>query len=309
MHKRLLSVALLLIVTIDASRASDGVTELNQTCALNTGCLSLDGPGFPIEIRSSGSYLLTSNLVTTALAEPEVDVINVIAEDVTIDLNGFQIVGPVECTGAPPAEPRICSPQNLINGQGVDSAVPGTTVRNGTIRGMPGGGVQCGVGCRVEGVTVMDTAGSGISVETGGVVSNCIARGNHFGGISAGSGATGSVIQGSTAFGNGASGIFATRTTVRGNTAVHNRGEGIFTNAGSTVIENTINNNNENGIRLSSSLAIDNHIRDNGLFGIEAVGSSGYGGNLIEGNVGTVSGGAAAVEIAPNICDGDTTCP
>jgi hypothetical protein len=309
MRARLLSVAIVVIVSGNIALASDGVIELSQTCAVNTGCLSLDGPGFPIDIRSSGSYVLTSNLDTTALGDPEVDVIAVIADDVTIDLNGFQILGPVECAGGPPAEPRICSPQNLIDGQGIDSAQRGTTVRNGTIRGMPGGGVQCGVGCRVENVTVMDTAGTGISVETGGVVTNCVANGNHFSGISAGSGATGSVIQGSTAIGNGTAGIFATRTTVRGNTAAHNRGEGIFTNTGSTVIENAISNNNENGVRLGSSLAIHNTIRDNVLFGIEAVGDSGYGGNLIEGNGGTVTGGAAAVEVGENICDGDTTCP
>ena len=309
MRGRLLSVTIALIASCNTGLASDGVTELSQTCAVNTGCLSLDGPGFPIEIRSSGSYILTSNLDITGLGDPEVDVISVIAVDVTIDLNGFQILGPVECTGNPPTEPRICSPQNLIDGQGIDSAQRGTTVRNGTIRGMPGGGVQCGVGCRVENVTVMDTAGTGISVETGGVVTNCIANGNHFSGIGAGSGATGSVIQGSTAIANGAAGIFGTRTTIRGNTAAHNRQEGIFTNTGSTVIENSISNNNENGLRLGSSLAINNIIRDNTLFGIEAVGDSGYGGNLIEGNAGTVSGGAAAVEVGQNICDGDTTCP
>lgn len=301
--------AVALIVSMGTSEASDGVTELNQTCAMSSGCLDLDSPGFPIDIRSSGSYILTSNLDTRALVDPEVDVIAVIADDVTIDLNGFLIIGPVECSGGPPGEPRICSPQNLVDGQGIDSAVPGTTVRNGTIRGMPGGGVQCGVGCRVENVTVMSTAGNGISVETAGVVENCIAVGNHVAGIAAGSGNAGSVVQGSTATSNGSAGIFVTRSTVRGNTSAHNRGDGIFTNQGSTVIENSIYGNNESGLRLASSLAINNNIRDNVLFGIEGVGDSGYGGNLIEGNGGTVSGGAAAVEVGANICDGDTTCP
>ncbi len=309
MQRAAIIAAAVLLLSCGVATAGDGVIEINQACALNTGCMQFDAPGFPVEIQSPGSYILTSNLDTRSLGNPEVTVINVQAADVTIDMNGFQIVGPVNCSGLPPAEPRLCTPQNLINGQGISGAVSGMTVRNGSIRGVPGTGVQCGLGCRVENVSVMDSAGGGISVETGSVVDGCITSGNQFAGISASSGSTGSVVHDSSSFRNGGEGIHATLTTIRGSTFAHNRGDGIFTNSGSVVIENTIQNNNGNGIRLSTSIATGNNIRGNALFGITAVGKSAYGGNLIQDNGGTVAGGTAAVQMGTNVCDGNTTCP
>ena len=44
------------LVTIPAI-ASDGVLEINQTCAVQTGCFSGDVAGFPVTISTSGSYL------------------------------------------------------------------------------------------------------------------------------------------------------------------------------------------------------------------------------------------------------------
>ena len=51
--------------------AGDGVLEINQTCAVETGCFSGDGPGFPVTIDGTAgkSYRLTGDLDLTALAE------------------------------------------------------------------------------------------------------------------------------------------------------------------------------------------------------------------------------------------------
>jgi hypothetical protein len=59
---------LLLLLLVVASRAVaiDGVLEINQTCAVNTGCFAGDAPGFPVTISATGSYELTSNLTATA---------------------------------------------------------------------------------------------------------------------------------------------------------------------------------------------------------------------------------------------------
>jgi hypothetical protein len=57
----------------------------------------------------------------------------VFANDVTIDLNGYSIIGVTPCAGFPP----VCSPTGT--GAGIDGftfSVQNTTVRNGTVRGM-----------------------------------------------------------------------------------------------------------------------------------------------------------------------------
>ena len=75
--------------------AVDGVVEINQVCAVNTGCFSGDAAGFPVTIESSGSYILTSSLETSLTS----NAIEVTATDVDIDLNGFKLLGPATCTG------------------------------------------------------------------------------------------------------------------------------------------------------------------------------------------------------------------
>ena len=58
---------LLLLAFAGPALAVDGVVEINQTCAVNTGCFAGDTPGFPVTITVAGSYRLTSNLSRTVL--------------------------------------------------------------------------------------------------------------------------------------------------------------------------------------------------------------------------------------------------
>ena len=68
-------------------QAADGVTEINQALIEASG-------GFPYEITQPGSYLLTGNLT---VPDADTTAIRVEATDVTLDLNGFAIIGPVQC--------------------------------------------------------------------------------------------------------------------------------------------------------------------------------------------------------------------
>ena len=70
------------------ANAVDGVLEINQTCAVNTGCFAGDTAGFPVTISASGSYRLTGNLDLVGTAVP---VIQITADRVTLDLNGFMV--------------------------------------------------------------------------------------------------------------------------------------------------------------------------------------------------------------------------
>lgn len=78
--------------------ASDGVLEINQTCAVQTGCFAGDTAGLPVTISASGSYRLTSNLV---VPDENTDGIVVDTENVSIDLAGFEIRGVVVCSEPP----------------------------------------------------------------------------------------------------------------------------------------------------------------------------------------------------------------
>jgi hypothetical protein len=81
---------------------------------------------FQITITTSGSFYLTTNLVSGTNVN---DAINVRANDVTIDLNGFSIVGTNPPSGG-------VSPVGIRIGSSVfNIAVTNVTVRNGQIRG------------------------------------------------------------------------------------------------------------------------------------------------------------------------------
>src|SRR6266481_1804172 len=64
--------------------AVDGTIEINQAKVLATG-------GFPYTISNTGSYRLTGNLTVSGSS---LNAIDVNASHVTIDLNGFSIIGP-----------------------------------------------------------------------------------------------------------------------------------------------------------------------------------------------------------------------
>ena len=71
--------------------AVDGVLEINQACAVNTGCFDEDAAGYPVTISPGvgGSFRLTSNLI---VPDENTDGILVNTPSISIDLNGFEIV-------------------------------------------------------------------------------------------------------------------------------------------------------------------------------------------------------------------------
>ncbi len=83
MQRRIgLAVAILQVVLVcPAIRAADGVIEINQAA------VEADG-GFPYVISEPGSYILTGHL---SVPGGNTSAIEVRADDVTLDLNGFAI--------------------------------------------------------------------------------------------------------------------------------------------------------------------------------------------------------------------------
>ncbi len=129
-------------------QAADGVIEINQAIVEANG-------GFPFVISEPGSYNLTGNLT---VPDENTSAIEVQAHGVTVDLNGFAIIGPVQCTAENGSV--SCSPEGTGFGVRAQFAFP-TVVRNGSVRGMGSGGVQIDSG-RVEGIRALENGGRGI---------------------------------------------------------------------------------------------------------------------------------------------------
>ncbi|MEX0914428.1 MAG: right-handed parallel beta-helix repeat-containing protein [Wenzhouxiangellaceae bacterium] len=141
---------------------ADGVIEINQAC-VPTGCFDGDSTGFPVRISETGSYRLTSNLDT----RPDtVTAIDIEADRVTLDLNGFSVIGPQTCSYDSNASDVICDlptpfAHRLIIVEGANN-----TLRNGTVKGAFSNGVELrGPGPHVvENIHVTENGSRGLTV-------------------------------------------------------------------------------------------------------------------------------------------------
>lgn len=157
----------LLLTLATSSFASDGVLEINQICAVGTGCFSGDTPGFPVELTTGGSFLLTSNLAVPDGASAG---IAVQVPGTRIDLNGFSISSTNQCTGSPPT----CTGAGAS--VGIDAGnTPDVGVKNGRVAGFANTGVALFDLCSAENLTV-EANGSGISGGAACVIANAIVR-------------------------------------------------------------------------------------------------------------------------------------
>ena len=123
-----------------------------------------DAAGYPITISQPGSYKLMSNLVVPTGTNGIV----VTAEDVTIDLNGFSIRGPILCTGS--IQSISCPGAADTFGIRADTnALRNLEVRNGTVAGFRYG-VSGGTASRVANMRLRHN-GTGVTAAMGSLFS------------------------------------------------------------------------------------------------------------------------------------------
>ena len=148
------------------SHAVDGVFEISESCAISFGCFDGDSAGFPVTITESGSYRLTSNIIVSS---PIVTIIAVNADNVSIDLNGFSLIGPTVCSGST----VTCT--NTGPGDGIDASNnDNVIVRNGTVRGMGDAGIRARNNAIVEEMILTSNGGPGLAA--GGFTSGGLFR-------------------------------------------------------------------------------------------------------------------------------------
>jgi hypothetical protein len=252
--------------------ALDGVVLIDQNHALAGNITPGDAPGFPVTISQSGSYRLSGNLTVPGL---NTTAIQITADFVTLDLNGFSIIGPAVCT----SNPTKCPPPGT--GIGVQAGGPqkfaprGVRVLNGSVRGMGVEGIlMTGDGSSVEKVTADSNAGGGMSV-------------------------AGRVIESAATQNGGSFGIIA--TTVRDCTAVQNFGDGIIINAGGVATGNVASFNGGHGIGIFYGTATGNTLFLNNASGISAFCPSSIIGNTVVSNgPGSIETNGAGCALANN---------
>lgn len=217
------------------AQAGEGVLEINQTCALQTGCFAGDTPGFPVTIAAAGSYRLTTHLV---IPNDDTDGVRISTSDVGIDLNRFAVIRS-SCLD----NNTICRP-NSGTGNGIETTAAssrGISVRNGSVIGMGDIGITLGEQAEVRDVLLRWNGGDAIVVGLGSTVADAVVFQNGGDGIVADSGSS---VSDSTVYDNAADGIetgggcSVQRNTVRANTGVALR-----LGAQSTYRENTLTGN------------------------------------------------------------------
>jgi parallel beta-helix repeat protein len=184
----------------------------------------------PYTISSPGFYYITKDLTCAA----GVHGITIEANDVTLDLMGFSLVGP----GGTGDYDGI----NMAGRINVE-------IRNGTVRNFQRHGIYEvsteGTGHRIVNIRTRDNGSIGIALSGRcHIVERCTAVGNYSYGIYAG---TGSTVTGNTSYSNGGSGIYAINgSTVTGNTCYDNPNYGIYLDGYNLVDQNTAHSNGTN---------------------------------------------------------------
>lgn len=242
------------------------------------------------KISQPGSYYLTGN-VTGASGKHGIEIA---ADGVTVDLNGFDLRGV-----AGSLDGVSVTATNLSN----------ITVVNGSVRNWGDDGVDLATAttnCRVEGVLANGNAGNGISTNSASTISNCSASSNTGIGVFA---TLNSTILNCSASNNTGNGISTNGGSVISKcSATSNSGSGFSAGVGTSVVDCAAKFNTLDGIVCASSC----QVRGNGCFsnsgtGIHATGSD----NRIEGNNCTLADRGIDVDSAGNIiirntCSGNT---
>jgi hypothetical protein len=320
--------ALLLAGAPVGALAVDGVVEINQARALAGGVTPGDGPGFPVSITQPGSYRLTGGL-SGAEGQP---VIWIAADDVTLDLGGFEIVG----NGVDPGIFANASDDVTVRGGTVRDvgwaaialAVRGL-VENVTVRNAAGDGITCDSGCRLRDLVVSSSGswsvacGSGCDVlrsdiasALGGILADSGSRveGNRI--AAAGSGisvGTSSIVERNSVEGATIAVTAGGTATIRDNVLTNSGQFAVFVNEFGLIEGNLIIGVSAGRGIVSGdgSLVRGNVVRGASDYGLSTPGTSGYASNVFSDNNGGDANGQVngGNDLGGNVCGAPPACP
>lgn len=252
----------LVALVLGAPPAAADVLKIDAACVA-VGCYPGDGPGFPVEIPHPGSYRLTSNLDTRTAGA--VDAITIAAPGVSLDLDGFAIIGGVVCERTPPSCPAstatgvrvlakdyvaVTIHDGAITGYGTAIKSPSHYARLYDLRvwsNSTGGIEASGKGNQVFGVTAFGNGGFGIALGDAGMVRRSTVYGSGTTGVWAGAG---SLLVDNNLNGNGVFGVVSHGKSLFARNAISaSGGEGIRDEGGASLAYG--NTFADNGIALN----------------------------------------------------------
>lgn len=214
----------------------------------------------PYTISSPGFYYLTKDLSCASGTHG----ITIDADDVTLDLMGFGLVGPGG-TGSFTGHDGIY----MVNRTNIE-------IRNGSVRNFNRHGIYndygdaSGNGHRFKNIRANNNGINGIDTKDKGVtIEGCKATQNGYAGIIT---SAGSIVNACTAYDNATEGInVGLGSIVKNSTAYSNDGHGIVGSWGSVVSGNASYNNAKNGIEIIGGRATvtNNSSSTNTWFGIK----------------------------------------
>jgi hypothetical protein len=223
-----LTISLLALLALGAASQAQAQTSIDQNKALAGSITPGDAPGFPVTLSVPGAYKLTGNLVVPA----NLSGVEITAAGVTLDLNGFNISGPIVCSRNTATAVVSCTPSNVIT-KGVDFQSSGNTLRNGQVRGFVTG-ISLSGGDQVDGMLAEHNGETGV-VATNSVGARVLMRNvrSQFNG-GYGFSLADALLQSCTAASNGQDGFIVINVIALDSAAHHNRRFGFNNFSGGT---------------------------------------------------------------------------
>lgn len=252
-----------------------------------------DEPGFPATLSQPGSYRLAGNLL---IGDLDGTAIEITSDEVTLDLGGFEILGPCRSL-----EPGPC----LGEAQAVDaSSRRRVVVRGGTVSHFPGGAIVAGDEARVDELRLYRNEDA-VRLGAHALVRNCELTQNRGSSVVVSSG----IVEGNVLVSNNPktpdvpAGSFRdilcdSPCVIRSNTSRGISGSGVI--SGNNVIVDEIH-------MPGGGLVLGNTVSESLSTGIRgSAGRTGYRENLVHGSKGAAV--IDAVDLGGNVCDG-ASCP
>jgi parallel beta-helix repeat protein len=221
----------------------------------------------PYNLDHSGSYYLTGDWHLDA---PGTDAIAISADNVTLDLNGFALIGPGKTVGSDDGVYVNCGTEIT------PVFCNNISISNGTVRDWGGNGVNAFHSNNSEfaNLRLYYNGGNGIFVAFG-TVTDSEASENGAGGFRV---TSGTVVR-SSAYSNASYGFVGRRVVLTDCSSCGNTGAGIYVDEG-TVSNCVANTNGGNGIEVGNASLVTANVADGNTVGIAVTGAD----NRIEGN-------------------------
>jgi len=255
-RRRALSLAAVLVVSFWATSGNAGSLDPSSAPGPTMKTLSeveartpIKASDLPLVINESGSYYLTE---TIEFSQTDTNGITVTADDVTIDLNGYALVGQF---------------WNGTTGDGIHGSGSRLSVMNGSVRKWRNNGISLGNQSRVTNVKAHSNVNRGIEVGFHSLVEDCIAQANEGAGIYLAGKCTvkNCIANGNYSTTSSGYGIRAgANSVVTGCVANDNADDGINANTGCVIARCSSCNNTQAGIDADGSAVIGNVCLSNG---------------------------------------------